>query len=87
MKPGYDDNVNEEIYNIGRMMRASFVRAYVGNNAELYFAMALESARFDDCLKDIERGRVSLKTKDRIIRDAINHGIITDEFARMRLLY
>jgi len=84
LKPGYDDDVNAELYELKRQMRCSFVSQYTGR--EVMLAMSLESARWGDARKDLERGRVSKERYIEIINDAIHYGIVTQEYANLHLL-
>ena len=84
LKPGYDDNVNAELHRLRQMMRQSFVAQYAGREAML--AMALESARWEDARKDLARSKVSRERYTEIVENAINHGIVTQEYANLHLL-
>ena len=77
--PGYDDDVNAEAFVLNKRLRAAFIAQYEGR--ELFFAMSLESARWDAALKDIERKRLPRPRWEAIVRDAIKCGIVTEEYA------
>lgn len=79
--PGYDEDVNAELFELQQRARRHFVTQYEGR--ELLFAMSLFSARWDAALKDIKWKRLPRLRWETIIRDAIERGVVTEEYAEM----
>jgi len=74
------DAVDEMRYELHQMERQSFMAKYQDGGRECFFAYSLLTARWDDCAKDVRRGRLTQKRAAEIIADAVKHHILT-EFA------
>lgn len=76
-----DKDVAELTYELKWRLRGAFIRQYISQGAKLFFAMAFESGRHDDCVKDIRRGKISLDDALAILQSAVDHKLHSKEQA------
>jgi hypothetical protein len=77
---GAPDPTREQVtYELKMRMRRRFVSENTGHCLPIGpFVMSLESGRYDDCVKDIERGRVTLGEAERLLAEAVRYKLFTD---------
>ena len=75
----YEDHIKTQLhYELAQGLRKAFIAQYDGQ--QLYFALSLASGRFDTCVKDIERGKVTLNHAIAILNNAVRHKVITQAY-------
>lgn len=77
-----DDEVYAQVLlELAAQLRRAFVARYTGR--EMFFASSLASGRPEDCVKDIQRGRLTLERALEILDDADDYGVYTGVARRL----